>query len=159
MKVFTIGAYGNTEEQFFKKLTDNSVDTFCDLRQRRGVRGSEYAFVNSYALQAKLHELDIKYAHIKELAPTTDIREKQWADDAKKGVQKRTRTVLGAVFKAEYEKLILGNFDIDRLVEQLDDAGACNVALFCVEREAAACHRSLVAAELEKKYGYEVINL
>lgn len=159
MKIFTIGAYGNTEEQFFKKLTDSGVDTFCDLRQRRGVRGSEYTFVNSGALQAKLNELEIRYAHIKELAPTTAIREMQWADDARKGEKKHTRSVLGAIFKAEYERLILGNFDIDKLIESLDDIGASNVALFCVERDAAACHRSLVAAEFERKYGYEVINL
>lgn len=159
MNIFTIGAYGNTEEQFFKKLLDNGIDTFCDLRQRRGVRGSEYAFVNSYALQSKLNELDIKYAHIKELAPTTTIREKQWADDARKGVHKHTRTVLGEIFKAEYERLILKSFDLDKFVEALDNVGASNVALFCVERGAAACHRSLVAAMLEKKFGCKTINL
>ena len=79
MKVYTIGVYGSTEQQFFGKLTENIIDTFCDIRQRRGVRGSEYAFVNSNYLQRKLAEMDIKYGHIIELAPTSEIREKQKA--------------------------------------------------------------------------------
>ena len=70
MKIYTIGVYNSTEQQFFSKLIDNNIDTFCDIRQRRGVRGSEYAFVNSNYLQTKLNELDIKYAHILDLAPT-----------------------------------------------------------------------------------------
>ena len=77
MKIYTIGVFGSTEQQFFGKLVENKIDTFCDIRQRRGVRGSEYAFVNSNYLQHKLAEMDIKYGHIIELAPTTEIREKQ----------------------------------------------------------------------------------
>lgn len=61
MKIYTIGVYGSTEQEFFNKLIENRIDTFCDIRQRRGVRGSEYAFVNSNRLQNKLAELDIKY--------------------------------------------------------------------------------------------------
>ena len=80
MKIYTIGVYNSTEQQFFSKLIDNNIDTFCDIRQRRGVRGSEYAFVNSNYLQTKLKELDIKYAHILDLAPTSEIREKQKID-------------------------------------------------------------------------------
>jgi uncharacterized protein (DUF488 family) len=73
MKFYTVGVYGSTEYDFFKKLTDNNIDTFCDIRQRRGVRGSKYSFVNSNRLQQKLQDIDIKYAHIIELAPTKEI--------------------------------------------------------------------------------------
>jgi len=58
MEFYTIGVYNSTEQEYFKKLTDNNIDTFCDIRQRRGVRGSQYSFVNSNRLQAKLNELD-----------------------------------------------------------------------------------------------------
>lgn len=74
MEFFTLGVYHSNENEFFKKLTDNRIDTFCDIRQRRGVRGSEYAFVNSNRLQAKLNDLEIRYGHVIELAPTTEIR-------------------------------------------------------------------------------------
>lgn len=45
MEFFTIGVYNSNENTFFKKLVDNRIDTFCDIRQRRGVRGAEYAFI------------------------------------------------------------------------------------------------------------------
>jgi uncharacterized protein (DUF488 family) len=85
MIFYTIGVYGSTEKEFFKNITDNKIDTFCDIRQRRGVRGSKYAFVNSNRLQQRLHELDVKYGHVLELAPNTEIRELQKEVDAQKG--------------------------------------------------------------------------
>ena len=47
MKIFTIGVYNSSETHFFDKLKNNHIDVFCDIRQRRGVRGRKYAFVNS----------------------------------------------------------------------------------------------------------------
>lgn len=81
MEFYTIGVYNSTEKEYFKKLTDIHIDTFCDIRQRRGVRGSEYAFINSNRLQLKLNDLDIKYGHILELAPSSEIRELQKVAD------------------------------------------------------------------------------
>ena len=57
LKIYTIGVYGSTEEIFFNKLKLHNIDLFCDIRQRRGVRGSQYKYVNSNYLQAKLQEL------------------------------------------------------------------------------------------------------
>lgn len=158
MKVYTIGVYGSTEQQFFDKLTENKIDTFCDIRQRRGVRGSEYAFVNSNYLQRKLAEMDIKYGHIIELAPTSEIREKQKAIDMMNGERKRDRTQLGLTFVREYKKHI-ENYDFDALVSYLDDIGANRVVFFCVEQYASACHRSIVAEELYKRFNFDVIHL
>jgi hypothetical protein len=45
MKFYTIGVYGSTEKDFFEKLIENRIDTFCDIRQRRGVRGRLNIFV------------------------------------------------------------------------------------------------------------------
>lgn len=158
MKIYTIGVFGSTEQQFFAKLVENKIDTFCDIRQRRGVRGSEYAFVNSNYLQHKLAEMDIKYGHIIELAPTTEIREKQKAVDLANGERKRDRTQLGHTFITEYKKHI-ENYDFDALVSHLDDIGANRVVFFCVEQYASACHRSIVAEELCNRYNYEVTHL
>ena len=58
--LFTIGVYNSTEESYFQKLVENKIDVFCDIRQRRGVRGSQYKYVNSNYLQNKLAELGIK---------------------------------------------------------------------------------------------------
>lgn len=153
MEFFTIGVYNSTEKEFFEKLTQNNIDTFCDIRQRRGVRGAKYAFVNSNRLQDKLDELEIKYGHILALAPTYEIRDLQKEDDIRKGELKRERQELGQVFINEYKNRILEGFDYENFIEKLDQAGASRIVLFCVEEHPGACHRSIVTDALAiKKY-------
>ncbi|RLD55184.1 MAG: DUF488 domain-containing protein [Bacteroidetes bacterium] len=158
MKFYTIGVFGSTEQEYFKKMTDKNIDTFCDIRQRRGVRGSKYAFVNSNRLQQKLFDLDIKYAHFIDLAPTTEVRELQKEDDAQEGILKCDRTKLGKIFTLAYKDRVLSNFDFDAFLVELDDIGASKVVLFCVEEQPEACHRSIVSDKLEK-LGYEIEHL
>jgi len=158
MEFFTIGVYNSTEQEYFNKLTENCIDTFCDIRQRRGVRGAKYAFVNSNRLQKKLNELDIKYSHIIDLAPTKDIRELQKEADAQQGELKRDRNKLGKVFTIAYKESILSNFSFDNLIDKLDEVGANRVVLFCVEEKPEACHRSIVTDKLEK-LGYKITHL
>lgn len=159
IKIFTIGVYNSTEESYFNKLRDNNIDLFCDIRQRRGVRGSQYKYVNSNYLQAKLQELGISYQYIKELAPTNEIRQMQKDVDKANGESKKQRTTLGPVFKSEYLKQILEQFDIDKLANELIDSGAKNIVFFCVEEHASACHRSLVAQKLATTLNCEIVNL
>ena len=159
MEFYTIGVYNTTEEEFFNKLTENKIDTFCDIRQRRGVRGSKYAYVNSNQLQQKLNELDIKYGHVLNLAPTQEIRDLQKEDDAQKGELKRERQKLGQVFVIEYINKVLTNFDFESFIEKLDQVGANRVVLFCVEEHPEACHRSIVANRLQEQYNYKITHL
>lgn len=159
MEFFTIGVYNSTENEFFDKLTQNNIDTFCDIRQRRGVRGAKYSFVNSNRLQEKLNGLGIKYGYIQDLAPTTEIRELQKEIDAEKGELKSERQELGKVFVIEYKNKILGNFDFEKFFENLDNIGANKIALFCVEEHPEACHRSIVANKLSEKFNYKITHL
>lgn len=159
IKIFTIGVYNSTEESYFNKLRDNNIDLFCDIRQRRGVRASQYKYVNSNFLQARLQELGINYQYIKELAPTNEIRQMQKDADKANGESKKQRTTLGPVFKSEYLKQILDPFDIDKFANELLDSGAKNIVFFCVEEQASACHRSLVAQKLANTLNCEIINL
>lgn len=158
MEFFTIGVYNTEENIFFKKLIDNRIDTFCDIRQRRGVRGSEYSFVNSNRLQAKLSGLEIKYGHILELAPTTEIRELQKKADSQTGEHKRDRNKLGQVFTLTYKEKVLKRFDFKGFIEKLEQIGANKIVLFCVEEKHEACHRSLVSDKL-KELGYKITHL
>ncbi len=159
IKIFTIGVYNSTESTYFSKLVDNNIDLFLDIRQRRGVRGSQYKYVNSNYLQAKLQDLGIAYEYIKELAPTKEIRQMQKDADKKNGETKKQRTTLGEVFASEYTKQILENYDIESLAQRLVDSNAKNVVLFCVEENAAACHRSIVASKLAEILKSNIINL
>jgi len=156
-KIITLGVYGATEAAFFTALHDTGVDTFCDIRARRGVRGSEYAFVNSQRLQAKLAELGIRYLHFKELAPSETLRKRQYAADKLDRVAKRKRTELSELFVSGYHEERRG-FESEAFVAQLGP-DARVVALFCVERAAAACHRSLLAERLRRDLGLEIVHL
>lgn len=159
MEFFTIGVYNSTEKEFFEKLTQNNIDTFCDIRQRRGVRGSKYSFVNSNRLQQRLNDLEIKYGYVPDLAPTTEIRELQKEIDEEKGELKRERQQLGKVFVIEYKNRILNNFDFEKFFESLDQIGASRIALFCVEEHPEACHRSIVADKLMNNFNYKITHL
>lgn len=159
INIFTIGVYNSTEESYFQKLIDNKIDLFCDIRQRRGVRGSQYKYVNSNYLQGMLSKLGIRYLYKKELAPTNEIRQKQKDADKINGVSKKQRTTLGRVFKEEYINQILRPFDMQAFAKEIENSGASNIVLFCVEEHASACHRSLVAQELADLLNVNVINL
>jgi uncharacterized protein (DUF488 family) len=150
LKLVTIGVYGFSEEAFFAALKDAQVDTFVDIRRRRGVRGSAYAFANSERLQRRLAELGIRYLHRLDLAPTAELRQRQDAADKAGKVAKRQRTTLDPIFVAAFQEKVLAGFNLDSLLDQLEP-DAKVVALFCVERDPAACHRSLVAEKLEKE--------
>lgn len=159
IKIYTIGVYNSTESSYFRKLQENNIDLFCDIRQRRGVRGSQYKYVNSKYLQVKLQNLGIRYKYIKELAPTNDIRQKQKDVDKVNGETKKQRTILGSIFKAEYLKQVLEPFNMEKFANDLQASGVKNIAFFCVEEHAAACHRSLVAQKLSSILNCEIINL
>ena len=155
VKIVTIGVFGFSEEAFFNALQKAQVDTFCDIRQRRGVRGATYAFCNSKRLQTRLAELGIRYLHRKDLAPTTAVRQIQNDADKANKVAKRKRTTLGPAFVNAYQEKVLADFEPQSLLDDLETAARV-VALFCVEREPSACHRSLVAAKLQQDLGLEV---
>ncbi len=155
MKIVTIGVYGYTEEAFFQALQAAQVDSFCDIRQRRGVRGARYAFANSQRLQKRLAQMGIRYLHRKDLAPTTAARDQQKAADKANKTAKRQRAALGQTFIRAYREEILAGFDPQSLLADLEP-DAKVMALFCVEREPAACHRSLAAEKLKQDLGWKV---
>ena len=159
MIIYTIGVYGSTEEEFFGKLIKSQIDLFCDIRQRRGVRGRQYAFVNSSYLQKKLSELGIGYLYEKRYAPTREIREMQWAEDKEVHQTKKSRETLGHAFCCGYEQLILDKENLDELVALFESMKAQRVVLFCLESRPDACHRSLLAHRLSEKYHFEVVHL
>ncbi len=158
LKLVTIGVYGWKEAAFFAALRTAQVDTLCDIRLRRGVRGSAYAFANRQRLEARLREMGIRYEHCLALAPTVALRELQYAADRAQRTAKRQRTRLSEEFEAAYREERLRGFDSAAFAQQLGSEARV-VALFCVERTPAACHRSLVAEHLQRELGLEVVHL
>ena len=128
--IATIGVYEFDAASFVRALDAAGVTKVMDIRQRRGVRGSEYAWANARRLQAVLADAHIGYEYHPELAPE---------------------------YIRAYTEEILDVAPLEPLVRQLPVHGIG--ALLCVEAAAEACHRSLVALRLADRFGFDVVNL
>jgi uncharacterized protein (DUF488 family) len=155
--VVTIGVYGWDLSSFLEALAGEDVRVLIDVRQRRGVRGREYAWANSARLQDALAGAGVAYQHHKELAPTTELRHLQYAEDARLGEGKRSRTALAPQYATRYTREILDQAPLGSLADALPTEGAA--ALFCVERDPEACHRSIIAGRLAAEHGVAVGHL
>ncbi|WP_216651562.1 DUF488 domain-containing protein [Actinomadura litoris] len=153
----TIGVYGFDGESFLRRLREADVRLLLDVRQRRGVRGPEYAWANSRRLQAALAQARIAYEHHPELAPTTELRRLQYAEDDRHGVGRRSRRALAADYIRRYTAEILDAADLGPVLSARPDGG--RAALFCVERDPEACHRSLIARRLAERHGVTIEDL
>jgi uncharacterized protein (DUF488 family) len=156
-RLATVGVYGFSAESFLDAVRAAGVGRVIDVRQRRGVRGAEYAWANSKRLQAALAEAKVEYEHRPELAPTTELRRLQYAEDARRGEGKRSRSELAPEYVCRYTEEILEPVGVEDLARSLQ-AGPL-AALLCVERDPEACHRSLIAARLAEEHGFEVEDL
>ena len=152
-----VGVYQSSLDDFLAKLTRHRVAMVVDVRQRRGVRGREYAWANSLRLQAALEKAGIPYRHAPELAPTTELRQLQYREDDRLKVGKRSRVELAEEYRLRYLHEVLDQVDLGAFLESLHDDATS--ALLCVERDARACHRSLIAARLQAQYRVAVVNL
>jgi uncharacterized protein (DUF488 family) len=156
-ELVTIGVYGFDRDSFLAALDGADVRRLLDVRQRRAVRGPQYAWANSRRLQAALADAGIAYEHHRELAPTTELRQLQYREDERLGVGKRSRSELAPEYVRRYREEILDHVDLGAIAESLPEDGAA--ALLCVERDPEACHRSLIAERLAERHGVSVSHL
>jgi uncharacterized protein (DUF488 family) len=156
-RIATIGVYEYDLAEFLAALDGAGVTKVMDIRQRRGVRGSQYAWANSQRLQAALAQTRIGYEYHPELAPTTELRELQYRDDDAEGVGKRSRVRLAPEYVRRYTEEVLDLVPLEPFVRRLPVHGIG--ALMCVEATAQACHRSLVANRLAQRAGFEITHL
>jgi uncharacterized protein (DUF488 family) len=154
----TIGVYGFDGGSFLQRLREANVRLLLDVRQRRGVRGPEYAWANSVRLQAALAQAGIAYEHHPELAPTTELRRIQYAEDDRRGVGKRSRRQLAAEYAGRYTTEILDRADLAPVVAAARSSGG-TTALLCVETDPEACHRSLIAQRLTDQHHVTIEHL
>ncbi len=147
MKIYTLGLYGLNSDEFFGAVEMAQPAVFIDVRRRRGVRGSDYAFANSLRLQRELRIRGIRYEHMIELAPSVLARSLQTQDDASRGVKKRTRVGLSRTFRKMYEAECLAHSNLRMSFKEFTQENY-SLILFCVERNPDSCHRSILAEQL-----------
>ncbi|SEF73290.1 Protein of unknown function, DUF488 [Nonomuraea solani] len=157
LEMVTIGVYGFDGESFLRRLRHADVRLLLDVRQRRGVRGPEYAWANARRLRTALDQAGVAYEHHLELAPTTELRRLQYAEDDRQGVGKRSRRELAAEYARRYTTEILDRADLAPIVAALPSSGTA--ALLCVERDPEACHRSLIAQRMTERHDVTIEHL
>jgi uncharacterized protein (DUF488 family) len=155
--IATIGVYDFDGASFVTALDGASVTQVIDIRQRRGVRGTQYAWANSRRLQAWLAEAGIGYAYHPELAPDTELRHLQYREDDRRGEGKRSRRILAPEYVEQFNCEILDLVPLEPLIRRLPVHGIA--ALMCVEATAQSCHRSLVAGRLHDRFGFDVVDI
>lgn len=153
----TIGVYDFDLSGFLAVLARAQIRLLIDVRQRRGVRGAQYAWANESRLRLSLHKAGIGYLHRRDLAPTTELRELQYAEDLREGVGKRSRRELAGAYVAGYTCEILDRADLDSLRREIEARGPA--ALLCVEGDPEACHRSLIARRMRARFGMQISDL
>jgi hypothetical protein len=85
------------------------------------------------------------------------LRELQYREDERLGEGKRSRTTLSPEYRRRYVAEILDRVDLQALAASLPSERAS--ALLCVERDARACHRSLIAERLALECGARILDL
>ncbi len=63
----------------------------------------------------------IDYSHLKELAPTTELRQLQYREDDRRGEGKRSRTVLAPEYADGYTEEILDRVDLAPIVKWIGE--------------------------------------
>ena len=128
MRIFTIGYEGATQAEVIAALQAAGVELLADIR---AVPLSRRPGFSKNILAAGLREAGIDYVGLKALGAPAAGREA-----ARKGNQARLRDIYAGQLELP-EAMV----EAERL---RDLAGERPTALLCFEREASACHRSLL---------------
>ncbi len=139
----TIGYEGKTLDEFLAELKEAGVTLLIDVR---AVAASRRPGFSKTALAGALKERGIDYLHLRALGTPKEGREA-----ARKGRI--------AEMHAIYEQQ-LQTTEAELALEQTDAAAREQyVALLCFEKDAACCHRAVIAERLTTKGGYAVVDL
>ena len=138
ISLFTIGYQGRSVEDYLGMLSRAHVTLLCDVRRNATSRKRGFS---KTALAKACERAGIRYEHLPDLGISAERRHLATTD---RGRQRML---------AEYRRYDLANRP-DSLEKILRWAASGeSVAVTCFEREAGVCHRSLVAAEVERLGG------
>lgn len=142
-RIYSVGYEGFTVEALVDRLAGAGVTTLIDVRLNAVSRRVGFS---KRRLAEVLNEAGIAYVHEKELGNPQDNRDSFRAGDGGVG-RGRMRAILSN-----------GSSDaLDRLVEL---AARERVAVLCVERERARCHRDVITEmAVERNSAIEVVQV
>ena len=144
MQLFTIGYAAATQADVIERLKLAGVQVLIDVR---AVAASRRAGFSKRLLAAGLADAGIDYVHLRAL-----------------GTPAAGRHAARSGRPAEMQAIYTDYIEHEPAAQtELADAEAIArarpAALLCLEADARVCHRSLIAARLKQRAGFEVIDL
>ena len=155
--IATIGVYGFSASTFVGGCWRRTSRLVLDVRQRRGVRGPQYAWANRGALQDALAEAELGYRHHARARSDDRAAPAPVRRGRRLGVGKRSREELAPAY-------------VERTCARSSTAPTSPLSWrrwrpkaaprsLCVEADPEACHRSLIAARLAEHHGFTIEHL
>ena len=141
--LFTIGYEGKTQAEFLDELESARVELLIDVR---AVAASRRPGFSKTALANGLAERGIGYLHLRALGTPADGRAA-----ARAGRVAEMRAIYAGQLETSEAALAME--------QVLAAAGEKRAALLCYEREAAECHRALLAERMLAREEFEVRDL
>lgn len=138
--MFTIGYQGTSLERLVQTLADADVSVLVDTRETPMSRRPEF---RRSVLQTALEAAGIRYLSLRWLGAPKDLRALASVDWPR--------------FADGYrDRLSLVREELQRILPLLDAERVC---LFCFESDPVACHRSLLAHEIEGLLDVSAVHL
>lgn len=141
--LYTIGYEGKTQPELLEQLAAAGVGLVIDVR---AVAASRRPGFSKTALASALRESGIDYLHLRALGTPKDGR-----DAARKGQVARMREIYAGQLDTPEAELAYA--------QALVVARGTPAALLCFEREAASCHRAMIAERFAADAGLVAIDL
>lgn len=143
MNLYTIGFTKHSAEHFFETLKSAGVRKLIDIRINKTSQLAGFAKGSDLPYFLRV-SADIAYESIENLAPAKDLLRRY-----------RSKEISWETFEDLYLTQIKSSGSLDSLNPK-DFENAC---LLCSEHTPDRCHRRLLAEELQKLWGIQVVHL
>jgi uncharacterized protein (DUF488 family) len=143
-EIHTAGYQGLTLDEFTNKLAGAGIRTLIDVRKTPFSRIKGFSRTS---LKTQMNNAGIDYIHMPELGVESSWRNNLNTPEDHKALLER--------YKAE----VLSNRKTElRTITELLESGQ-TIVLVCMEKDPAACHRTMVAQAVSELTGAEVVHL
>ena len=143
MSLYTIGFTKRSAENFFETLKSAGVTKLIDIRINKTSQLAGFAKGSDLPYFLRV-SAGIAYESIENLAPSKDLLRRY-----------RLKEITWDIFEDLYLKQVKSSGSLDSLNPR-DFENAC---LLCSEHTPDRCHRRLLADELNKLWGIQVVHL
>ena len=143
MSLYTIGFTKHSAENFFETLKSAGVKKLIDIRINKSSQLAGFAKGSDLPYFLRI-SAGITYDSIENLAPTKELLNRY-----------RSKEISWEVF----EDLYLGQIKSSGALNALIPKDFENACLLCSEHASDRCHRRLLADELRKLWGIQVVHL